>query len=71
MKIFISQVNYLAIDGVVLEGSAWCSVPYDKQNLKSFYMTIIIIIFYFFFALLLVTALFLKIIVSLSKSSEL
>ena len=64
----ISQVNYIAFGGVVLEGSAWCSVPYDKQNLESFYMTIIIVIFYFFFALLLVTVLFLKIILSLSRA---
>ena len=63
----ISQVNYLVLNGVVLESSAWCSVPYDKQNLKSFYMTITIVIFYFFFALTIVTVLFLKIIFSLSR----
>ena len=50
---FFTKVNYLAYDGSILEESAWCSIPFNKETRGSLYGGVLLCsLSYCYFALL-------------------
>ena len=55
---FFTKVNYLSYQGVMLEESAWCSIPFNEETTGSLYMMLGSTLLYFFAPLVVVTLLY-------------
>ena len=53
-----TKVNYLMLDGKIVEESAWCSIPFNEETSGSLYMMLGSTLLYFFAPLVVVTALY-------------
>ena len=55
-----TRVNYLIFNNELLEESAWCSVPFDEENLGSVYLILSYSFLFFILPLIIVSVLYIR-----------
>lgn len=55
-----TKVNYLIYDGAILEETAWCSIPFNEENIGSLYMMLATTLVYFLVPMITVSVLYVR-----------
>ena len=55
-----TKVNYLVLDGALLEETSWCSIPFNEENIGSLYMMLATTLVYFLVPMITVTFLYIR-----------
>ena len=59
-----TKVNYLIYDGVELEESSWCSIPFNEENIGSLYLMLASTLVYFLVPMITVSVLYIRLFIN-------